>query len=190
MRTSPITNPTMHTHCWRKWWTTFSPHRWVYAWLAEDVRCCYFGYEASRGEGSLVWTQRRTNSRCLPSGTFESRFSCVCGDQDENMCGWVRKLTPPFFVDAGMNLTHKHPRTCTHAHPRCTHNVRMQSLPVWLSLPSPFTHVKKTHTDTQTQTHKHTHRHTHTRARASSDSADVLADPWRRGPTDWSWSVL
>ena len=44
--------------------------------------------------------------------------------------------------------------------------------------------------------HTHTHTHTHTHAlsfvflwHASSDSAKVLADAWRRGPPDRSWSV-
>ena len=71
-----------------------------------------------------------------------------------------------------------------------------------------------THTHTHTHTHAHihthvrvhTHTHTHTRARAralwhaSSDSAEVLADAWRRGPAEsrsvscmivsrWSWRV-
>ena len=35
------------------------------------------------------------------------------------------------------------------------------------------------------ETHTHTHTHTH----ASSDSAEVLADAWRRGPADRSWSL-
>ena len=66
----------------------------------------------------------------------------------------------------------------------------------------PFTFiVTHTHTHTHwrarrhTQAHTHTHTHTHTHLsfvflwHASSDSAEVLADAWRRGPADRSWSV-
>ena len=69
------------------------------------------------------------------------------------------------------------------------------------------THTHTAHTHTHTA-HTHTNTHTHTRRgqwalfslipsalsfvflwHASSDSAEVLADAWRRGPADRSWSL-
>ena len=47
------------------------------------------------------------------------------------------------------------------------------------------------HTHTHTHTHAHARTHTHARTRTHThNSAEVLADAWRRGPADRSWSVF
>ena len=86
---------------------------------------------------------------------------------------------------------HAHTHTHTHTH---AHTSSGTFFSLW-------------HTHTHTQTHKHTGRGTRTRTHthifslipsalsfvflwhASSDSAEVLADAWRRGPADRSWSL-
>ena len=71
--------------------------RWLYAWLVEDVRCCYVGHKPSRGQGSLVSSQRGTNPRCVPVAASESRFSRIGGYQDEDMCWSVLNPQHPYF---------------------------------------------------------------------------------------------
>ena len=125
-------------------WTITSPFRWVYAWLVEDVRRCYFENRPSRGKGSLLSTQRRTNSPSLPVGPFESRFSSVRGDQDEDMCGWVSKNCALLceqwwkFDTRTDTSTGKHTHTHTHTHTRARAHMH--------------THAR-THTLIHTQTH-------------------------------------